>query len=933
VDARVKLKPPDDLPAPLAERFLQVGARLADIDGGLPPEYADSAGRVLTVSQFVQDTLVSQPEALIARLGDSSPVSRQSISDRLKFADASERDAQAKLRRFRDVELAAIAWRDIAGIADLDRTLADLSELADSMIALALEKSAQLLEPRFGRPAPLLVLAMGKLGGHELNFSSDIDLILVYPDPDEGDGDEFETYFLKLSQRLIKLLDERTADGMVYRVDTRLRPFGNSGPLALSIGALESYLVRHGRDWERYAYVKARLVTGESYADEVFDQVLTPFVYRRYLDFGVFDAIRHMKRLISQDVVRHDKHDNIKLGRGGIREVEFIAQLFQLLRGGQEPELRSRNLLTVLSRLSGSGIIDLDLATGLAESYRFLRTAENRLQALDDRQTHEIPADPLLRARWAWAAGFPSWSGFASELERHRDRVQLAFDEFHWQTDHEAGEGDDAIRVAWDARQLAATRLNPALEPLDQLRDSGLYRRMDEISRQRLGAFVSSLVPALESIDASGEVLTRVMPVIRSICRRSAYLALLLENPSTLSRLLELAGQSAMLARLLAEHPVLLDELLDARLFERAPTRADIEAGLDRQIAAISQDDTEGQLNAMRDFQRATLFRIAIADRFGDLPLMQVSDRLTDIAEIVIGLALGLAGRELEQKHGVPMHGEGDDLAESGMIVVAYGKLGGLELGYGSDLDLVFLHDSEGGVQESTGPAVIDNQRYFVRLVRRLIHFLSVQTSSGRLYEIDTRLRPDGASGMLVASLGSFARYQRDEAWAWEHQALLRSRSVAGPCHLQEAFERVRLATLTSAVKRDSLKDEVARMRRRMRTELATGTALEFDIKQDTGGLADIEFLIDYWVLVNADRYPSLVEYPDNVRQLEALAATGLVPAPTCLALKDDYLYLRAQTHELALSDRGRLVPAKPFAGLRSRVRSLWEQTFGEAPV
>jgi glutamate-ammonia-ligase adenylyltransferase len=327
------------------------------------------------------------------------------------------------------------------------------------------------------------------------------------------------------------------------------------------------------------------------------------------------------------------------------------------------------------------------------------------------------------------------------------------------------------------------------------------------------------------------------------------------------------------------------------------------------------------------------LFRIAIADRFGGLPLMQVSDRLTDIAEIVIDLALGLAGRELEQQHGVPMHGERGDCIESGLIVVAYGKLGGLELGYGSDLDLVFLHNSEGSVQESTGPAVIDNQRYFVRLVRRLIHFLSVQTSSGRLYEIDTRLRPDGASGMLVASLASFTRYQSDEAWTWEHQALLRSRSVAGPRGLRDAFERVRIETLTASVERNDLKSEVAKMRRRMRDELATGNAENFDIKQDTGGLADIEFLIDYWVLANAGQYPALVQYPDNVRQLEALAATGLVPAATCAALKDDYLHLRAKTHELALSDRGRLVPVEQFADLRTRVRLLWEQTFGESPV
>jgi glutamate-ammonia-ligase adenylyltransferase len=456
---------------------------------------------------------------------------------------------------------------------------------------------------------------------------------------------------------------------------------------------------------------------------------------------------------------------------------------------------------------------------------------------------------------------------------------------------------------------------------------------MDEISRQRLSAFVSALVPVLESHERRDEVLERILPVIRSICRRSAYLSLLLENLSALERLLGLAEQSAMLARLVAEHPILLDELLDARLFDSAPTRDEIEQALERQVAHVANDDEEGLLNAMRDFQRAAVFRVAIADRFGGLPLMRVSDRLTDIAELVIHLGLETSRRRFQEKYGVPMHGSGDALAESGLIVVAYGKLGGLELGYGSDLDLVFLHDSTGQVQETTGPTVVDNQRYFVRLVQRLIHFLSIQTSSGRLYEIDTRLRPDGASGMLVASLVSFERYQREEAWTWEHQALLRSRPVAGPPALCEEFARIRVETLTRHVRQEDLRQEVAKMRRRMRQELATGTANRFDLKQDAGGLADIEFLIDYWVLSQASDYPSLVEYPDNVRQLEALEAEGLVAAETCASLKADYLALRAQTHELALSDGGRLVDPEPFETLRQRIKALWEETFGEPPA
>lgn len=928
----MKLSAPKALPSALADRFRQAAARVADIDQELPDAIAAEAPRVLVASQFVLDTLVRQPAALLERLGDDAPLTRAAIEAGLDLGDATEAEAKAQLRRRRDVELAAIAWRDIAGLAELERTLTELSLLADVLIAAALDKAATELEPRFGRPSPLLVLGMGKLGGDELNFSSDVDLVLLFPDPDEeADSDLIEDYCRRLSQRLIRLLDERTADGIVYRVDTRLRPFGKSGPLALSIGAFESYLVQHGRDWERYAYIKARLITGAEYEREVFAQVLTPFVFRRYLDFGVFEALRQMKRLISQEVERHDRHGNIKLGRGGIREIEFIAQLFQLVRGGQEPELRSRNLLTVLAELANLGVLERERSAALAASYAFLRTAENRLQAQEDQQTHEVPDDDERRARWAFAMGHAGYEDFAAELERHRDTVQAAFDEIGWEPPKPAdGVADsDSILAAWDDGRLAETE-GTMFEPLDRLHSSGLYQRMDETSRQRLRLFVAKLVPALERLERPGSALERVMPVVQAICRRSAYLALLLENPAALDRLLSLAAHSAMLARLVAEHPLLLDELLDPRLFDAPPTRAELEAALERQLAGVARDDTERLLNAMRDFQRAGIFRIAVADRFGGLPLMRVSDRLTDIAELVLGFALTLAESELKARHGEPRHGEAGALEASGLIVIAYGKLGGLELGYGSDLDLVFLHDSAGAVQETTGPTVIDNQRYFVKLVQRLIHFLSVQTSSGRLYEIDTRLRPSGASGLMVASVASFERYQRDEAWTWEHQALLRSRSVAGPPALRERFEAIRVATLTSAVERDGLKDAVRKMRRRMREELSTGTAELFDLKQDPGGLADIEFLIDYLVLAEAERCPALVEYPDNVRQLEALEAAGLVPAATGAALKEGYLALRAKTHELALADGGKRVPVGEFAALRERIVGLWNETIGE---
>jgi glutamate-ammonia-ligase adenylyltransferase len=931
-DARVKFTPST---GPARDPGIPAGqAREAPAAGleALPAPLAVAAPRVLAASAFVRETLARNQDALLARLADPAPTTHAALAAALALDEVDEAEAMARLRQRRQIELAAIAWRDLAGVDELDRTLLSLSSLADALIAIALEKAAALLAPRHGRPCELLVLAMGKLGGQELNFSSDVDLVLLYPDPpDNADAQALEDYCRRLAQRLIKLLDEKTPDGFVYRVDTRLRPFGTAGPLALSVDALETYLMQHGRDWERYAYIKARLITGGGHAAEVFNQVLTPFVYRRYLDYGVFESLRQMKRLISQEVARKDKHDDIKLGRGGIREIEFIAQLFQLVRGGQDKRLRSRSLLEVLDELGRRGIIAADKARGLAASYRYLRKAENCLQALDDQQTHAIPRDEATRQRWADAMAADGWDALAAELELHRSFVQRIFDEIGWEPPA-SGHGEaerDSVLTAWDSGRLVETSRGQLLAPLDLLRRSSLYQRMDETSRQRLGAFVARLVPALDALSSPAEALGRVMPVIQAICRRSAYLALLLENPAALERLLGLADQCAMLTRLVAEHPLLLDELLDPRLFDSPPTRAELEASLARHLAPVEADDTEGLLNAMRHFQRAAVFRVALADRFGGLPLMKVSDRLTDIAELVLNLALGVADRELKAKHGAPMHGQPGALSESALVIVAYGKLGGLELGYGSDLDLVFLHDSEGEVAQTAGPAVIDNQRYFVRLVQRIIHILSVQTSSGRLYEIDTRLRPSGASGLMVTTLSAFARYQREEAWTWEHQALLRSRSVGGPKALRAAFERIRVETLTGAVHRNRLKDDVAKMRQRMRDELSTGTAELFDIKQDRGGLADIEFLIDYWALAHADRHPALVTWPDNVRQLEALDEAGLVPTATCLRLKEDYLCLRARTHELALADGGRHAPIADFEELRARVIALWEATFG----
>ncbi|MEO8465863.1 MAG: bifunctional [glutamate--ammonia ligase]-adenylyl-L-tyrosine phosphorylase/[glutamate--ammonia-ligase] adenylyltransferase [Gammaproteobacteria bacterium] len=938
------LRPPSDLPATLTERYERVAARLAELSVPLPAELVESAVRVTVVSDFVLGVLLRYPQALLDRLSDSAPLDAAAIRARLHLESATEAQAMTALRRMRQIEMARIAWRDIAGLATLEVTLADVSVLAECLIDIAARFAAAQLEPRFGRPRnssgrelPLLVLGMGKLGGKELNFSSDVDLVFVYPDPPEesaaGLSVEPETYYQRLCQLLIRLLDQRTEDGFVYRVDTRLRPFGASGPLAVSLGALESYLVEHGRDWERYAYVKARLLTGHEFMRDVFDFVLTPFVYRRYLDYGVFDALRQMKRLISQEVARKDMVENIKLGPGGIREIEFIAQAFQIVRGGRRPELRERSLLRVLSRLVGDRQLPESTVAALAGAYRLLRVVENRLQALADQQTHTLPTDPEERERLTYALRERSWAALNERLNRERAIVETEFKSVAWEAEGAAGRTVDPVGAAWEAGDIAAMLAKTPLVShedaralLEDLRHGGLYQRMDDIGQQRLAAVMTRTVQLIGEHVAPAKSLERVLPVFRAVGRRSAYLALLNENPAALERLLKLVVDSAWLARQLAEQPLLLDELLDERLFDIPPSRAELAESIERVTHDVSPGDTEAVLEAIRVFQRTALFRIAIADRLGSLPLMKVSDRLTDTAELVLDYSLGVARAELVAKYGTPRCGSPP--REAGFGIIGYGKLGGLELGYGSDLDLVFLHDSRGEQQETDGSPPLDNERFFSRLVQRLIHFLSIQTSSGKLYEIDTRLRPSGRAGLLVTSLDGFRRYQESEAWVWEHQALLRSRALAGSRAVCDAFEQIRREILVAHIDRAKLPSEVVKMRERMRGELSQAKAGEFDLKQDAGGIADIEFLVDYWVLAHSAEFPELVEFPDNVRQLEALERVGLVPAERCLQVKDAYLALRQRVHELALDERRRVVAGTEFVEARAVVTDVWNEVF-----
>jgi [glutamine synthetase] adenylyltransferase / [glutamine synthetase]-adenylyl-L-tyrosine phosphorylase len=861
--------------------------------------------------------------------------------------DAEDESAAMRaLRMFRRREMLRIAWRDLAGAAVLEETLGHLSELAETCIQAAdgwvhrgmVERYG---EPRSaeGQPQRLLVIAMGKLGGGELNFSSDVDLVFLFPEPGETSGERSlsnEEFFTRAGRQLIRLLDEVTPDGFVFRVDMRLRPFGDSGPLVMSLAAFSNYLHQHGRAWERYAYVKARAVTGHQAGMGLYRDVLRPFVFRRYLDFSLFDALREMKAGISAEVARRELRDNIKLGRGGIREIEFIVQCVQLLRGGADPRLREPGLPAALARLEETALLPRQAVGELREAWRFLRRVENRLQAWQDRQTHELPADAAGRLRLAAAMGFAGWEEFAGQLARYQARVDAWF---RRQTaDGRSPEPEDGVAAAWRGEldeepsraalaEAGFAAPGRALAAMRSLSEAAWYRRLDESARQRLATLVPALAREAAKLAGPEAALERLLRVVAAIGGRSAYFALLNENPAARERFASLCGGSEFLTSQVATHPLLLDDLIDPRVMETPPGRDQLASELDERLAGVDPDDLEALMDALRNFQRAAVFRVAVADLTGRLPLMKVSDQLTWTAEVVLEACLRIARDDAWRRHGRPLCGEHEGaLRPCGMAVIGYGKLGGLELGYGSDLDLVFVHDASGEIQRTEGPEVVEAGTLFARMTRRVLHLLMTPTGAGVLYEVDTRLRPSGKGGLLVTSLGAFESYQRERAWTWEHQALLRARAVAGDPRVRAGFETLRVRVLVEAVRRDTLCEEVAQMRERMRSELSSGTAELFDLKQDAGGVADIEFLVQYLVLANAADRPELLRWPDNVRQIEDLRAAGLLSPEDGALLHEAYLEFRQRLHRLALANASGRVPVAKVAALRDRVRVLWDR-------
>jgi glutamate-ammonia-ligase adenylyltransferase len=918
------------------------------------PALAAQARQVLLGSDFALRAMIRDDGALEALRRDGALTTARSTTDYAQLVEvlhpdevAGETEAMRALRLLRGREMLRLAWRDLSGNAGVHETLRETSWFADSLIAAATRMAAALLAPRHGRPprvaGELLVLAMGKLGGSELNFSSDVDLVFLYPRGGQSDGPaplDLEEYYTRQGRLLIRLLDMATGDGFAFRVDMRLRPFGESGPLVASFAFLEDYLQAHGRDWERYAWVKARALTALPEFNALREEILRPFVYRRYLDFGVFESLREMKALISRDVQRRDRVDSLKLGAGGIREIEFIVQAFQLVRGGHDGALREPSLLTVLPRLAGARLLPAPVVVELQRAYDFLRLLENRVQMLDDAQTHDLPGEPLARARIAAALGYAETAAMEAELAAQRARVEAHFAALF---------SDGAARPAvaldlallWEpvldraplAEQLARFSDDGAalLARLEALVQASRLRRLEEIGRRRLKLLLELLL-AEQGAARTADTLRRIFDVLEAIGQRSAYFSLLVENRGARARLVEVCGKGDFLAAQLARTPALLDELLDERWLTALPERAMLATELGARLAEAAPGDVEREVEQLARFKQAAVFRVALADLVGGLPLMQVSDRLTEIAALILDNAMALVLRQTVAQYGQPQCTEAGIRRPVTIAALAYGKLGGYELGYGSDLDLVFLHDSTGEQQETDAGTPVDNQVFFLRYAQRLIHLLTVHSAAGRLYEIDVRLRPSGKGGMMVTSVDAFGRYQFEEAWTWEHQALLHARAVAGNPALMVRIEAVRVEVLKGAVRRTGLREEVRTMRERQRRELAQGEADRFDLKHDRGGVADIEFLAQYWALRWAAEYPPVVHFPDTIRQLESVASMALVPQEVVDVLVAAYQRYRLVAHRRALENQSGTLDATEFAADRSAVAAIWRRTM-EEPV
>ncbi|TAJ78359.1 MAG: bifunctional [glutamate--ammonia ligase]-adenylyl-L-tyrosine phosphorylase/[glutamate--ammonia-ligase] adenylyltransferase [Gallionellaceae bacterium] len=907
------------------------------------PDFEDIVQHGKHCSRYLNRLLEAEPLLLPwLREQYQTPCSADEIRGWLDAMPAgSEAELSRALRDLRKRVMLKILMRDLGGLADLDEVMRCMTALAELAVQRALGFAARALVEQYGQPVgaesgtgqELLVIGMGKLGGGELNVSSDIDLIFVYAEDGETNGSRTlnnHEFFSRVGRKLINLINELTAHGYVFRVDMRLRPYGDSGALVMSFAALEEYLVSQGREWERYAWIKARVIApANAAATSELMALAQPFVFRKYLDYGAFESMRKLHAQIRQEVERRDRAHNIKLGPGGIREIEFIAQVFQLIRGGRDATLRIRPTRAVLHLLADIGQIDAQTAEELDKAYVFLRNLEHRLQYLDDQQTQDIPADESNRALLATGMGYAGYAALLSDLDAHRAHVSHHFSQIFSTGQDEAGSsplwneqlGTEAL--ANTLGEQGYTHARELAEQLVQLRNSNRYKQLPEISRARFDKIVPQLVARSRALAQRDVALPRLLKLLENISRRSTYLAFMTEHPQALERLARFAGASEWACNYLSMHPSLLDELLDAREIYRAPDWRKLDAALAARLQEHA-GDLEQQMDALRHFKQAQTFQLLAMDLQGLLPLETLSDHLSDLADLILQQVLKLCWGDARKKHREYAQFASDNFASSSLDselpafgIIAYGKLGGRELGYDSDLDLIFLFDDEHA----------DAGENYARLAQRINTVLSSYTSAGRLYETDLRLRPNGASGLLVSSTAAFAEYQKNQAWVWEHQALTRARFCAGDDSVGKQFDAIREQVLRQPRDIAALRREVIVMRRKMHDGHPNKSTL-FDIKHDSGGMVDIEFMVQFLVLAHAADHPELTANSGNLALLHAAANLNLIGRESSNAVRDIYRQLRRLQHQMRLNNQTlcRVEHGTPDI---TPVLALWEELLG----
>ncbi len=910
---------------------------------------------VLALSEFVSNTIYSYPKEccqLIEQgaLDDPSfhiePASyvKEYVDDKL-----SDFDLKRRLRVLRRIHYMAIAWRDLCGFADINEVFEKLSSLAEAVVLRLLEVVRSQLKKVYGdafdadgSPLPLLVIGMGKLGGRELNFSSDIDLIFTYPMEGETSGPRvvtFREFFSKIVQRMANFLSDITSDTFCYRIDLRLRPFGDAGAIVNSFDALQVYYETQGRTWERYALVKGRILGQieelDSYAAEL-TSMLRPFVYRRYLDYGAIQSLRKLKHLIESEVRRRCLNNNFKLGKGGIREIEFISQAFALMRGGRYTELREESLRKSLKNIISLDLIPREICEKLDKCYVYLRRLENIIQEISDKQTQNLPDNSKDMARVVAAMNYDSEEHFRADLD---EVMQFVHEEFKKVVaDEEDSEEDYKNFDLWEADsdlEEMCAELEPHMVNKENTREmagdiitlkTSLARMpVGPVGRETLLELMPKVIYLIAKEQQSAALFKRMSGLIEKIALRTPYIQLLRDKNEVLERFIELLKDNHFASDLITSHPILLDELFIPQYFTKPPSPDEFLSMLQEQLLRIDRDDLEAVMEELRLFKKIMVFRIALSDKAGKLPLMKISDALTWLAEAIIKELIVIAWELNVQKYGEP---EGRSVNDPGIAVIGYGKLGGIELGYKSDLDMVFLKRAGDGV--TNGENGVPETIFYQRLIQRIMHLATTTTVGGILYDLDMRLRPDGDTGVLISDTDSFDLYQKGRAWTWEHQALVRARPIAGSSDIIEKFNKIREEVIRAEKDDQKLKEDVVGMREKMRSHLDRSSDKLYDIKHGVGGMIDIEFISQYLLLKYAPIYPQMKLWTDNVRILEECSNLGIVDKSITDELIAAYIDIRQVYHELSLADLPRLISVSDRIPATYRVEEIWKKIFSE---